>query len=62
MMNGQLVHKHLKQVLFYLPDETYDLGSSSKWRDLFLSGSTIKLGGASISALVLTQVLVVLVN
>lgn len=32
-------------------DETYDLGSSSyKWRDLYLSGNTIKLGAATISA------------
>ena len=32
-------------------DVTYDLGSSSlKWRDLYLSGSTIKLGGATLSA------------
>ena len=32
-------------------DETYDLGSDSlKFRDLFLSGSTIKLGGATLSA------------
>jgi len=32
-------------------DVTYDLGSSSlKWRDLYLSGSTIKLGSATISA------------
>jgi len=32
-------------------DETYDLGSESlKFRDLFLSGSTIKLGGATLSA------------
>ena len=32
-------------------DETYDLGSDSlKYRDLYLSGSTIKLGGAEISA------------
>jgi len=36
----------------FLPetDVTYDLGSSSlKWRDLYLSGSTIKLGNATIS-------------
>lgn len=32
-------------------DVTYDLGSSSlAWRDLYLSGSTIKLGGATLSA------------
>jgi len=32
-------------------DETFDLGSSSlKWRDLYLSGSTIKLGAQTISA------------
>tara|TARA_B100001287_G_scaffold273154_1_gene276079 strand:- start:2143 stop:4071 length:1929 start_codon:yes stop_codon:yes gene_type:complete len=32
-------------------DETYDLGSADlKYRDLYLSGSTIKLGGAEISA------------
>jgi len=32
-------------------DVTYDLGSSgAKWRDLYLSGSSIELGGASISA------------
>ena len=32
-------------------DETYDLGSDDlKYRDLFLSGSTIKLGGATLSA------------
>ena len=32
-------------------DVTYDLGSSSlKWRDLYLSGSTITLGSATISA------------
>ena len=32
-------------------DVTYDLGSDSlQWRDLYLSGSTIKLGGAEISA------------
>jgi len=31
-------------------DVTYDLGSTSlKWRDLYLSGSTIKLGSATIS-------------
>ena len=31
-------------------DVTYDLGSSSlKWRDLYLSGSTIRLGNATIS-------------
>ena len=37
----------------FLPetDVTYDLGSSAlKWRDLYLSGSTIKLGGATLSA------------
>jgi hypothetical protein len=36
----------------FLPetDVTYDLGSTSlKWRDLYLSGSTIKLGSATIS-------------
>ena len=32
-------------------DVTYDLGSSAlAWRDLYLSGSTIKLGGATLSA------------
>ena len=32
-------------------DVTYDLGSSSKkWRDLYLSGSSIKLGGQDIVA------------
>lgn len=32
-------------------DETYDLGSSTyKWRDLYLSGSSIKLGNATITA------------
>ena len=32
-------------------DVTYDLGSSSKkWRDLYLSGSSIKLGGQDITA------------
>jgi len=32
-------------------DITYDLGSTAlKWRDLYLSGSTIKLGGATLSA------------
>ena len=32
-------------------DITYDLGSTTlKWRDLYLSGSTIKLGGATLSA------------
>jgi len=32
-------------------DVTYDLGSTSlAWRDLYLSGSTIKLGGATLSA------------
>jgi hypothetical protein len=31
-------------------DVTYDIGSSSKqWRDLFLSGNTIHLGGATLS-------------
>ena len=31
-------------------DVTYDLGSSSKkWRDLYLSGSSIKLGGQDIA-------------
>jgi hypothetical protein len=32
-------------------DETYDLGSATfKWRDLYLSGSSIQLGSASITA------------
>lgn len=36
-------------------DVTYDLGSSTKrWKDLFLSGSTINLGGALIKADVTT--------
>jgi hypothetical protein len=34
-----------------LLDSTYDLGSSTKkWKDLYLSGNTINLGGARISA------------
>ena len=36
-----------------LPDttETYDIGSASKrWRDIYLSGNTINLNGATISS------------
>ena len=33
-------------------NETYDLGSASyRWKDLYLSGTTINLGGTTISRL-----------
>ena len=40
---------NLSQDILPSTDVTYDLGSSTKrWRDLYLSGSTINLGGATI--------------
>ena len=40
----------LQQSLIPLVDSTYDLGSSTKkWKDLYLSGSTINLGQSKIS-------------
>lgn len=49
-----LIDSNLSNVnrdLVPLLDSTYDLGSSTKkWKDLYLSGNTINLGGARLSA------------